>query len=295
MDNKQKQADNLFNDCLENIILGKQTADNCLGSFPEQSGDFKSLLGIVEAVHTASAITPRADFRAKARYQFRSALYDAAAKRKQPSWRWSWRMATIIPVAMATLLVTGGGVVAAASGSMPDNPLYPIKLAVEQIQVNLTPSDNARAGLYAMMADRRVNEIISMAQKGNVALLESTNVHLEKDLNRATELAVNGGRNLLAGSMAPAVVSGTSPASNDTQGFGEKAVTTDNGFTGGVITDPDLLKLLLSNSGKHSAELIALLDRVPESAKPAIMRAIELTSNYQQNLDMIASNSASEN
>jgi hypothetical protein len=146
-----------------------------------------------------------------------------------------------------------------------------------------------------MMADRRVNEIISMAQKGNVALIESTNQRLESELNRVTELAVSGERNFLTGSMAPAMISGSFPTSDDTQGLGEKAVTTDTGTSTGVITDTNLLKLLLSYSGKHPTDLEALLDRVPESARSALMRSIELTSNYQQALNTIASNSASDN
>ena len=69
---------------------------------------------------------------------------------------------------MAILLVVclvGGGTVFAASGSMPDSPLYPVKLATEHVQLALTFSDIGKAEANARLADKRVQEIVYLTGK----------------------------------------------------------------------------------------------------------------------------------
>ncbi len=68
--------------------------------------------------------------------------------------------------ALATIIflsVSGVGVVAAASGSKPGDPLYPVKKAVEHAQLAITNSPPARAILQAKIAGNRASEIQNVA------------------------------------------------------------------------------------------------------------------------------------
>ncbi|GAH90833.1 unnamed protein product, partial [marine sediment metagenome] len=104
--------------------------EQCLQSYPEQAAELKPLLQTALVVKKASAIQPRAEFKAKARYQFRSALQEVASRGSRPFFGWLPRWATVVTIVLV-LLLAGGGTVAAASNSMPDSPLYPVKLATE--------------------------------------------------------------------------------------------------------------------------------------------------------------------
>jgi len=67
------------------------------------------------------------------------------------------------------LFGAGGGVVRAATASLPGTPLYPVKLAVEDVRVTFTPSPLARARLCLRFADERTNEMLRLVEEGRPA------------------------------------------------------------------------------------------------------------------------------
>ena len=96
-------------------------------------------------------------------------------------------------VVVIALLLAGSGTVAAAGNSMPDEPLYPVKLATETVRLTLTPSALGKAELYVKLADKRVAEIIKMADKGKVKQVENAAERLNTQLIAMASLAVPGG------------------------------------------------------------------------------------------------------
>ncbi len=143
-----KEFDNVLDECLERLLIKGETMEQCLQSYPEQAADLKPLLQMALATRQAVAIQPRAEFKARARYQFHSALQEAASPRSRPFLSRFPRWATVVTIVLGVLLM-GGGTIAAASYSMPDSLLYPVKLATEQAQLTLTPSDIGKAELCA--------------------------------------------------------------------------------------------------------------------------------------------------
>ena len=115
------EFENILDQCLERLVTG-ETIEQCLLSYPEQALELEPLLRTAQAAREASAILPRADFKARARYEFQAALHDAVGNKKQPrfSLRRGWVPALLI---VGILLVSGGGTALAASNSMPDSPL----------------------------------------------------------------------------------------------------------------------------------------------------------------------------
>jgi hypothetical protein len=297
IDKKNKQLHNALNDCLEKLIIKGETLESCLTSYSEQADELRLLLQTALASREASSIHPNADFRARARYEFRSALYEAAVREKaRPSFSWRWRLATVISAVMVLLLVSAGGVMAASTTSMPGQALYQVKLTVEQIQLTLTPSVPAKARLYARLADHRVIEIMYTAQKGDAQLTEQLTRQFEKDLSMALNLGATTDNRGDFGVMqtSPSKALGGNTAENTTP---PTLVVTAPAPTTTLILPPDtqivaakvniadekLLKLLQQYAAKYPKALTAILDTIPEAAKPAFLQAMAvITAGYQQ-------------
>ncbi|OGO43965.1 MAG: hypothetical protein A2137_05610 [Chloroflexi bacterium RBG_16_58_8] len=109
------------------------------------------------------------------------------------------------------VLLPGSGTVAAASNSFPDEPLYSVKLATESVQLAMTPSARAKAELYVKFADRRVDEIIEMADQGKVAQVEKATDRMNAHLVAMANLAAPGGE-AAGGAAVPAPLLAPAPA-----------------------------------------------------------------------------------
>jgi hypothetical protein len=211
----EKIADAL-NECFESMALKGESLDSCLLRYGEYAKELKPLLETMKAARNAGSVILDASFRAKARREFRSALYDYGSGTARPVFSLRW--ATVAASLGVFLLTSAGGAVAASSGSMPGQFLYQVKRGVEDAQLALTPSQAGKARLYASLADRRVSEIVYSAESGNVQLTESLTAQFTSDLGMiyditAAERAANysGDSALVAPSVA-----GSAPEQNVT-------------------------------------------------------------------------------
>src|SRR5919204_5933977 len=78
-----------------------------------------------------------------------------APRRRGTAWAF---LRPALAVGLATVVLLGGAGVAAA-GSLPGDPAFALKRAVEDLQVTFTFDEVARAQLLAQIADRRVQEL----------------------------------------------------------------------------------------------------------------------------------------
>jgi hypothetical protein len=161
-----REFDDILNECIERIIRGA-TVEACLADYPEQAAELEPLLRTAADTIKATAIAPHPEFRQRAGYEFQTALRDLKPE-KHGFFRLQARWVAVAS-AVIVILLAGSGTVAASSNSLPDQPLYAVKLATENVRLALTPSALGKASLYAEFADRRVDEIIKMAEKGKVA------------------------------------------------------------------------------------------------------------------------------
>jgi len=269
---KNSEFENILNECLDRLASG-ETLEQCLQSYPEQAAQLEPLLQMAQAVIKVSAILPRAEFKARARYEFHSALQAEATKRHQPlfSLRRRWSVALMV---VSILLLAGGGTVVAASNSMPDSPLYPVKLAAEQVQLALTPSDIGKARLCAVLADRRVAEIICMADKGDAQRVELLTQRLDERLEMLAELASAEGEDE-GEKGAPAVLMAPSaPAEEAPAPAPAEEAPADEGVSAEGKGRAELRGLVMRCADTNPAALRAMLKEAPASAKPALRRAI---------------------
>ena len=290
---KNKRFDDILNECLDRLLMEGQTVEQCLDSYPEEADKLKPLLQVAMATRRASALQPSPDFRTRARYQFHSALRDMEAKRSRSFFGWLPQWATVVTTVLVCLLVVGGGTVFAAGNSMPDEPLYPMKLATERVQLILTPSGIGKAELYAKLADRRVAEIERMVSKNKPEQVERTAQRLNTCLMMvASLLSVQGAGEekvmLAPAPRAPAAVEMTpeetvleepTPEEEDLVGKGGR------GDREKVQKLTKLRKIVARHAVDHPAALRAMLGKAPESARPALLRAIAISeAGYEKAL-----------
>jgi len=91
---------------------------------------------------------------------------------------------------LALVLVVGltFGASQAAAGSLPGEPLYGLKLAVEETRLALTSDSEARAALNLALAEERLDEITALLEQGQ-AVDEATAERVERQLRAALEAA----------------------------------------------------------------------------------------------------------
>jgi predicted pyridoxine 5'-phosphate oxidase superfamily flavin-nucleotide-binding protein len=180
---REKEFDNILDECLERILARGETVEKCLARYPELAAELEPLLQTALSTKETLAIKPRPEFRERARYQLRTALQEMEEKRQRRfaffNWQPQWVTAV---VAVLVLLLASSGTVAAAGNSMPDGTLYPVKLATEKVRLVLTPSTLGKAEMYAKLADKRVTEIVNMADKGKLEQVERTTQRLNAQL-----------------------------------------------------------------------------------------------------------------
>ena len=148
----------------------------------------------------------------------------------------------MVAAVIVVFLLAGGGTVAASAGSLPDESLYPMKLATERIRLALPHSDIARARLHAKFADRRFFEIARMTEKGKPGEVEWLSDRMSGHLQRVGH------------------------------SFKHRAKMTP----GKRAQIAELRGLLQRNDARHEDEFQKLLKEAPPQARPALRYALKM-------------------
>jgi len=249
---------------LERLLVKGEAIEQCLQGYPEQAANLKPLLQTALATRQAIAIQPPAEFKARAGYQFRSALQGVASTRRRPFLGWLPQWATVVAIVLGVLMM-GGGTIAAAGYSMPDSFLYPVKLTTEQVQLTLTPSDIGKAKLCAKFADRRVVEIIYIANKGNAQQVEVVTQRLDERLGMLARLT-----SPIEVAEAPRMLKAPPPMQLE-------EAESSREIPGDKNNRAKLRSTLVNYATNHPAGLRAALKKAPESTKPGLRRAIAVS------------------
>jgi hypothetical protein len=301
-----KIFEDILNDCLERLLVRGETVEDCLNAYPKQAEALKPLLQTALLAKKVTMIEPRPEFKASARHQFRTALNEASPRQSNLFSTLRFRWATAL-VAILVMLMVSGGLVVAAGTSMPDNPLYSVKLAVEQMQLNLTFSDLGKANLYAEFADRRASEIMHMAQKGNAnQVMETTNLlgkHLIMVANLATDteniwhdnnIIDKNGQSVLESDELRTETPGSALQTPESGSTLPPALSTDVVFQDSLAEESEtseLLNLLIQDEVKNSSALRDSLNTAAEPVQSALKEAIAvLEAGYFNAINAIVNN-----
>lgn len=114
----------------------------------------------------------------------------------------STMLANIILI-MCILFASTGGTVALANTSLPDSPLYPVKLAIEQIQINLLVEPEDLASQHLILAQKRSREILRLVWSGEIPP-ESTSFRLQEQYDLALQFSAQLGEKEMLGMLTRA-------------------------------------------------------------------------------------------
>lgn len=165
------KLDDIFNECYERIRSG-ESLESCLRSYPQYRSELEPLLRTTFDIgRRVSYIHPRPEFKHWAQVRFESAMrYPRQQQQitaKAPVASGFFRHAWAVAFTIALVLILGtGSTMAASSQALPDQTLYPVKLATEQVQVAFAVTDERKAEVYTELVGKRADEVQAMANAG---------------------------------------------------------------------------------------------------------------------------------
>lgn len=141
---------------------------------------------------------------------------------------------------LAILALAGtGGVVIASDAATPGDALYSVDQAVERVRLAVANSPEAQAQIHAELAQERIEEAVQLSQ-------QNREQHMVQALNRYQEHLQNAQQN-----------------AQEAQNQGKDV--------------DEVLALLSENAARQQEVLSDVYERVPEEAKEAILKAMNVS------------------
>ena len=278
-----QKIEDILDDCLERMFKGESLED-CLKAYPEQAPELEPLLKTSFVIRQKSAaIQPDHEFKTRVRSQLQGMLYARREKVERraaiPIWRRGWAVAV---ASVLVIFLAGVGTVAASANALPDQPLYPVKLASEEIRLALTFSNLGKAKLHIQFAEQRAAEMAEVARAGKgdktFLLAEKVASHvdqLEKILEAEKTWQTEGPKALAP---PPELAPSPLPAPSTPEGT-EDYGRTREGDKGELVT------MLSRSRARNLDKLQAALDKAPEELKPFLEQAIKnVAQDYDETL-----------
>jgi hypothetical protein len=172
-----KKFEDILAQCIDDIKAGRAGISDCLDRYPSVRERLEPLLRIALKVSETPDVKPSPTFKVKARVQLMDQIHSRQAVTNR-SWsnynnrtaqiplRRRFSMVSIILAIVLTLAAAGGGTAYASQTSLPGDALYSMKLGTEQMRMTLQGDDVARAERALSFAERRVEEMEALAEKG---------------------------------------------------------------------------------------------------------------------------------
>jgi hypothetical protein len=155
-------------DILEQVLSGELTREEAIEQQPQMEDRLLLLTELAGELESLPDVRPDPDFRNRARMRLLQHIQETQHRRRW--WHRMWPAGLRVPgwanAISAAIIASGGlafGVSYASASALPDDALYPVKRAVEQVQVQLATTDESRANAYLSLADRRAEEIAATA------------------------------------------------------------------------------------------------------------------------------------
>ena len=199
MDNYEQ----IIQTCLERIQTEQESLDSILASYPDYA---EALRPELEAAMWLQ--------RGTARFRSRPGFIDTSTRRlvsqiereqrngKSPARSsrnggfrlfglfapplFTWQFASLVVLIIA-LVTSTSGVALAAQGTLPGDQLYPVKIALEQIELAVTPGAAGSTRLHLTFADQRLVEVQSLVMQGRFQNVTQAAENFERHMASALE------------------------------------------------------------------------------------------------------------
>ncbi len=187
--------DDILNTCLERLSRGEDP-EHILLAYPEHAARLRPLLATAGVLCSAMKRAPAPESPNRGLPQFRRAAILAQSGGRKPGfiflgvWRRSWALAAGVAMVLIVAIGTTG---VAAAGSMPDQALYRVKIAAEEIQFAVTPSRLGKAKLEARLAGKRIEELEYVLDRDDPRLAEQVSRRLYTHYHKIENLLRDNG------------------------------------------------------------------------------------------------------
>lgn len=155
--------DSILDECLQAMARG-ESLESCLARYPKQAQELRGLLSLAQNIRHLPLTEPSGRAQAAAWQRFYRRSSDLRAARRRPAFGWLKPVAIVAAVLLA-LIAAGGGTIYAASRSLPDSPLYPVKLFSEEARLWFVFDDLEEADILLSQAETRIDEIRALLQE----------------------------------------------------------------------------------------------------------------------------------
>jgi hypothetical protein len=154
--------------CINAIQMGADI-DSCLELFPQ---DAPALRPLLHAADMAASLQPP-PYSADAFHRSRTQLLGEAnrIRRQKTAEILGWRIPRLALATLTVLLILvfgTGGLILTSAQSLPGDQIYPLKLAVENLRLQLLPEASAGEGVRDIYYQRRAIEIQHLLDLGRV-------------------------------------------------------------------------------------------------------------------------------
>jgi hypothetical protein len=198
-----------LDECLSQLNTGEFSLEEVLARYPKHEAELRPLLRTAMLVRQVPQAVPSPEAKAAARQRL---LLAVAKKRREKAvarlgllrriersaanlvqplvrpQRQPLRLAQAIAALLVIVSLVSAGTLRVAADSLPDSPLYPIKLAAEQFQLALTISPASQARLHMSYSERRLEEARALGEAGKGS--SEATLQAMKSENSATLAAI---------------------------------------------------------------------------------------------------------
>ncbi len=177
------ELDDILAECLEAVLRGQKTVDECLRDFPEQAVELKPLLQV--SLLTRRMKSPQMSADAVNRLESRLRQQPPPLQLVKPAPRRVIplaisRLAAVILIAVVISLGSGAGLVAASANQLPGESLYGVKRWWESVVLVIATIIGRLQDIWLQLAQTRLGEVKALNDAGR--LDEQSLVELHKSL-----------------------------------------------------------------------------------------------------------------
>ncbi|HEY3117025.1 MAG TPA: hypothetical protein VGK54_09805 [Chloroflexota bacterium] len=177
-------TDQVLADCLDEMMSGRQTLEECLTTHPGIADELRPLLEIAQSLAYPAAAEPDPSFRSRGRLMLAEALDDRVAVPSHSfrgvwtAWVGNWgmlprasaRMAAAAAAALVLIGAVGVGSIYASQDALPGEPLYLVKATFEGLARAATEAGESLTAVAALIQPRRATDAAQAAPPGTVAI-----------------------------------------------------------------------------------------------------------------------------
>jgi hypothetical protein len=155
----------ILDECLRELETG-QSLDAILARYPEEADELRPLLLTAQNLKAMPIARPRSHVQQAGWQRFLGqAIALRRARQRRPALS-LWRPLAAAASFVLMLFLAGGATTYAASRSLPDSPLYPLKLATEEARLWFVFDEGDRAGILLDQTETRMSEISKLMEQG---------------------------------------------------------------------------------------------------------------------------------